>query len=156
MTMVNAYRLEIVRTRIRQPLAEVNSSDETAKRYAYLEKYDRERLIRVDLDSQNRVVGEEVVAIGTVEATLVSPREVFKGAILNSATRIIVVHNHPGGMAEPSAEDEEVNEQLREAGTLLGIPVIDFVIIGEQGCYWSSGSGRGCVYLKMEPARRRR
>ena len=131
-------------------MAEVNSSEETAKRYAHLEKYDRERLIRVDLDSQNRVVGEEVVAIGTVNSTLVSPREVFKGAILNNAIRIIVVHNHPSGRVAPSAEDEEINEVLSESGKLLGIPVIDFVIIGERGHYWSSGSGSGCIYLKMD------
>jgi len=79
---------------------------------------------------------------------LVSPREVFKGAILNNATRIILVHNHPSGQAEPSAEDEEINEVLREAGKLLAIPVIDFVIIGESGRYWSAVGGAGCVYLK--------
>ena len=108
--IVGAYRLEIVRTRLK----------ETASRYAYLEKYDRERLIRVDVDNHNRVVGEEIVAIGTVNATLVSPREVFKGAILNSATSIIVIHNHPIGQVEPSADDEEINEKLKEAGELLG------------------------------------
>ena len=144
--IVSAYRLEVVRTRLREPSAAVNSSEETAMRYAYLEKYDRERLVRVDLDSQNRVIGEEVVSIGTVNSTLMSPREVFKGAILNNATRIILVHNHPSGLAEPSAEDEEVNEKLREAGELLGIPVIDFVIIGEDGRYWSSVGGGVCLF----------
>jgi len=56
--MAGAYQLEVVRKRIREPEASVNSSDETARRYAYLEKYDRERLIRVDLDGQNRVIGQ--------------------------------------------------------------------------------------------------
>jgi DNA repair protein RadC len=148
--MVSAYQLEVVRKRIKEPAASVNSSDETARRYAYLEKYDRERLIRVDLDGQNRVVGEEVVSIGTVNSTLVSPREVFKGAILNNATRIILVYNHPSGQVEPSAEDEDINEGIREAGRLLGIPVIDFIIVGEDGRYWSSVGGVGCIYLKME------
>jgi DNA repair protein RadC len=149
MKMAGAYRLEVVRTKLREPPAAVNSSEETAKRYAYLERYDRERLIRVDLDNQNRVIGEEVVSIGTVTSTLVSPREVFKGAILNSATRVILVHNHPGGCAQPSNEDNEVNETLRDAGKLLGIPVIDFVIIGENGRYWSAVGGEGCIYLKV-------
>jgi DNA repair protein RadC len=146
--MTSAYRLEVVRTKLREPQCVVSSSAETASRYAYLEKYDRERLVRVDLDSQNRVIGEEVVSIGTVSSTLVSPREVFKGAILNNASRIIVVHNHPGGCPLPSAEDEEVNDKLKQAGEILGIPVIDFVIIGEEGRYWSSGSGEG----KVKPA----
>ena len=143
--MVRAYKLEVVRRRIAEPSAELNSSDETARRYAHLEKYDRERLIRVDLDSQNRVIGEEVVSIGTVNSTLVSLREVFKGAILNNAVRVILVHNHPSGNTEPSSEDEEVNGKLKEAGELLGIPVVDFVIIGEDGRYWSAAGGAGRV-----------
>ena len=73
--MVSAYQLEVVRKRTREPASSVNSSDETARRFAYLEKYDRERLIRVDLDGQNRVVGEEVVSIGTVSSTVVGPRK---------------------------------------------------------------------------------
>jgi len=134
-----------VRTKLREPQAAVNSSEETARRYAYLAKYDRERVIRLDLDSHNRVIGEEIISIGTVNSTLVNPREVFKGAILNNATRIILVHNNPGGYPEPSIEDEEISRQLRDGGKLLGIPVIDFVIIGENGRYWSSASGEGRV-----------
>jgi len=144
-SVTNAYRLEVVRTRLREPQGAVNSSEETASRYAYLEQYDRERLIRLDLDSQNRVIGEEVVSIGTVNSALIHPREVFKGAILSGAVRIIVLHNHPGGCPLPSAEDEEVNGKVKQAGEILGIPVIDFVIIGEDGRYWSSGSGAGQV-----------
>ncbi|MDM8005414.1 MAG: JAB domain-containing protein [Phycisphaerae bacterium] len=143
--MVGAYRLEVVRTRIKEPMPALGRSEDVARRYAYLERYDRERLIRVDLDSQNRAIGEEVVSIGTVNSTLVSPREVFKGAILNNAVRIILVHNHPGGNIEPSSEDEEVNGKLKEAGELLGIPAIDFVIIGEDGRYWSAAGGAGQV-----------
>lgn len=143
--MVSAYRLEVVRTKLREPTLPINSSADAARRYSYLARYDRERLIRLDLDSQNRVLGEEIISIGTVNSTLVSPREVFKGAILNNATRIILVHNHPGGCSEPSSEDEQISEQLRDGGKLLGIPVIDFVIIGENGRYWSSASGEGRV-----------
>jgi hypothetical protein len=58
-TMTSAYRLEVVRTRLREPVCAVNSSAETASRYAQLDKYDRERLIRMDVDSQNRVIGED-------------------------------------------------------------------------------------------------
>ncbi|HOW72591.1 MAG TPA: JAB domain-containing protein [Phycisphaerae bacterium] len=143
--MTNAYRLEVVRTRVREPQAAVNSSGETAARYAHLDRYDRERLVRLDLDSRNRVIGEEVVSIGTVNSAPMHPREVFKGAILSGAVRIIVLHNHPGGCPLPNAEDEEVNDKLKQAGEILGIPVIDFVIIGEDGGYWSSGSGEGQV-----------
>ncbi|HRY71551.1 MAG TPA: JAB domain-containing protein [Phycisphaerae bacterium] len=141
--MTDAYHLEIVRVRLREPQSAVNSSAETASRYAYLEQYDRERLIRLDLDNRNRVIGEEVVSIGTVNSALIHPREVFKGAILSGAVRIIVLHNHPGGYPLPSAEDEEINGKVKQAGEILGIPVIEFVIIGEDSRYWSSGSGEG-------------
>lgn len=133
----NAYRLEVVRTKIAEPSAPMTSPSEVAERYAYLERYDRERLIRVDLDNRNRVIGEEVVSIGIAEGAMVSPREIFRGAILNGASRIIIVHNHPSGDPEPSREDLEVQEKLTEAGKLLAVPVVDFVIIGEGERYRS-------------------
>ena len=115
----------------------MTSPSVVAKRYAHLERYDRERLIRLDLDNQNRVIGEEVVSIGIAEGAMVSPREIFRGAILNGASRIIIVHNHPSGDPEPSGDDFEVKETLTEAGKLLAVPVVDFVIIGEGGRYRS-------------------
>ena len=136
-TVKAAYRLEVVRTKIAEPSAPLNSPGEVAKRYKYLERYDRERLIRVDLDGQNRTIGEEVISVGTADAAIMSPREVFRGAILNGASRIIIVHNHPGGDPEPSGEDLEVREKLAEAGELLAVPLVDFVIIGENGRYQS-------------------
>lgn len=131
--------MEVVRTKIAEPGAPLNSTGAVARRYSYLEKYDRERLIRVDLDNQNRVIGEEVVAIGTADAAIMSPREIFRGAILNGASRIIIVHNHPSGNVEPSREDLVVKEKLEEAGDLLAVPVMDFVIIGEGGRYRGAG-----------------
>ena len=116
----------------------MDSPSEVGQRYAYLQKFDRERLIRVDLDNQNRVIGEETVSIGTGESALMSPREVFRGALLSGATRIIILHNHPSGDPSPSQEDRTVEKHLRKAGELLAIPVVDFVIIGENGRYWNS------------------
>jgi len=133
------YRLEVVRTKIAEPEAPVSSPGEVAKRYAHLERYDRERLIRVDLDNRNRMIGEEIVSIGVADGAMVSPREVFRGALLNSASRIIVLHNHPSGDPTPSNEDRVVMKALVEAGKLLAVPLMDFVIIGEGGRYWSSG-----------------
>ncbi|MGD2109325.1 MAG: JAB domain-containing protein [Phycisphaerae bacterium] len=139
--MVQAYRLEVVRTKIAEPSEELTSPGAVARRYSHLEQYDRERLIRLDLDNRNRVIGEEVVAIGTASAALMSPREIFRGAILNGASRIIILHNHPSGNSEPSQEDLVVKDKLTEAGELLAVPVVDFVIIGEHGQYWSIGDG---------------
>ena len=116
------------------------------KRYAYLRRYDRERLIRVDLDGQNRVISEEVVSIGTADAALISPREVFRGALLSGASRIILVHNHPSGNPEPSPEDLFVKEKLERAGEILAVPVMDFVVVGEGG---SIGTGADAVRIRQ-------
>jgi len=140
--IVKTYRLELIKTKIAEPAPTVTSSEEAAKRYRYLEKYDREHLIRLDLDNRNRIIGEETVSIGTADAAIVSPRELFKGALLNNAVRIIMIHNHPSGSAEPSSEDEKIETALQKAGELLAIPVLDFLIIGENGWYWSSADGK--------------
>lgn len=141
--MFKAYRLEVVRTRIAQPQAPFNSTRGVVQRYAHVMNRDRELLIRLDLDSRNRLIGKETVSIGTVNSSLVHPREVFKGAILNNASRIVVLHNHPSGNPEPSDEDLEVQERLQEAGELLGIPLLDFLILGEDGTYWNPEAGVG-------------
>ena len=67
-----------------------------------------------------------------MNASIVHPREVFKAAILNNASRIICLHNHPSGDPEPSKEDIEITRRLVEAGEIIGIEVLDHVIIGEQ------------------------
>ena len=136
--MKQAYRIEVVRTKIAEPTAAMNSPDAVGRRYAYLQKFDRERVIRLDLDNKNRVISKETVAIGISEAAIMSPREVFRGALLSGATRVIVLHNHPSGDPTPSAEDQEIVHRLRDAGKLLAIPVLDFVIIGDGGRYWSA------------------
>jgi len=149
--IVKSCRLELIKTKIAEPAPPVNSSNEVAKRYRSLEKYDREHLVRLDLDNRNRIIGEETISIGTAEMAIVSPRELFKGALLNNAVRIILIHNHPSGSAEPSFEDRKIEEALRDAGEILGIQVMDFVIIGEDGWYWSSADdGRQQLGDSME------
>lgn len=88
------------------------------------------------LDSKNRIVKDEVISIGTLNASIIHPREVFKSAIRESANSIILVHNHPSGDPEPSAEDEQITEKLFEAGELLNIKVLDHVIVGKDK-WWS-------------------
>jgi len=83
------------------------------------------------LDTQNRVATVSIVTTGTLNSSLVHPREVFQRAILANAASIICGHNHPSGDADPSPEDLEITEQLVAAGRLLGIPVRDHVIMGD-------------------------
>ena len=81
------------------------------------------------LDSKNAVIASEIISIGTLNQSIVHPREIFKLAIVKSANAIVLAHNHPSGSVEPSQEDIEVTRQLQKAGQLLGIKVLDHVIV---------------------------
>ena len=91
----------------------------------------QEEFWAIYLDTQNRICLERRLTVGLLNSSLVHPREVFAPAIARAAASIIVVHNHPSGDPEPSAEDFAVTAQLMEAGCLLGIPVRDHVILGD-------------------------
>lgn len=97
----------------------------------YLQHEDREHFVAMMLDVKNRVIGIHTVSIGILNAALVTPREVFKAAILSNAMSVVLGHNHPSGDPTPSPEDLEITERLKKAGEILGIEVLDHVIIGE-------------------------
>lgn len=90
---------------------------------------DREHFCILHLNSRNEVIGREVVSIGSLDATIVHPREIFKNSIKKSAASIVLVHNHPSGNPAPSDDDLSITRRLVEAGRLLGIGVLDHVII---------------------------
>lgn len=98
---------------------------------------DRECLMTIHLDARHRALSVEVVSIGTLTMAPVHPREVFKAAILSNAAAIIIGHNHPSGDIEPSPEDEAVLERLHEAGKVIGIPLLDFLIVSGSD-HWSA------------------
>ena len=79
---------------------------------------------------QHQIVAWEAITRGVLGSSLVSPREVFRSAIIRNAAALIVAHNHPSGKPEPSPEDIEVTKMLAEAGAVVGIPVLDHVITG--------------------------
>jgi DNA repair protein RadC len=83
------------------------------------------------LSTQNEVIRDLQVTRGTLDASLVHPREVFRPAISEAAASVILVHNHPSGDPSPSAEDRAVTRQLTAAGELVGIEVLDHVVVGE-------------------------
>lgn len=100
---------------------------------ARLRRLSQERFLVVLLDGRHRVIGEELVSQGTLTASLVHPREVFRPALRASAAALILVHNHPSGDPTPSAEDRAVTSRLARAGEILGIRVLDHVIVAERG-----------------------
>ena len=92
---------------------------------------DREIFAVMLLNTKNHVVGINVVSIGSLTAAVVHPREVFKAACLANAASIILTHNHPSGDPAPSKEDISITARLVQAGRLMGIPVLDHIIIGD-------------------------
>lgn len=91
----------------------------------------KEHLRGLYLDAHYRVIHDEIISIGTVDASIIHPREFFKPALEHAAAGAIAVHNHPSGVAEPSKADIEVTNQLTKAGTILGIDLVDHVIVTE-------------------------
>jgi len=96
---------------------------------------DREMLIEVNLDSRKKPTNYTIVSMGSLSSSIVHAREVFKAAILSNADSIMLFHNHPTGIAAPSMSDAVTTMKLIEAGELLGIPLIDHIIVGTNGCY---------------------
>ncbi len=82
------------------------------------------------LDARNKVISKRTIFVGSLDASLVHPREIFRAAVRESAAKIILVHNHPSGDPSPSHEDLAITRQLVEAGKLMGIEVLDHIIIG--------------------------
>jgi len=87
------------------------------------------------LNPRNKIIGISTISIGTLNASLVHPREVFKDAIVHSAASVVLAHNHPSGDPEPSEDDITITKRLVEAGKILGIEVIDHIIIGKNDYY---------------------
>lgn len=98
-----------------------------------LRKEKREHFVVLLLNARHEVLGRETVSVGSLNASIVHPREVFRPAILQAAASIVLVHNHPSGDAEPSEEDVGISKRLVECGELLGIAVLDHVIVASRG-----------------------
>lgn len=133
------YRLQLVRERPSETPSEepqpepVLDGPEAVSRHLtpLLSGLDREHFVVLALDARNRPIGANTVSIGSVSASLVHPREVMKFAILANASSIILAHNHPSGDVSPSRDDIELTRRLVEAGTLIGIDVLDHLVLSD-------------------------
>jgi DNA repair protein RadC len=110
----------------------INSPEDVYRRiYPKMREQKKELFIELCLDTKNRVIKEETISVGSLNANIVHPREVFKLALAESAAHIIVAHNHPSGDPTPSREDIEITKKLVDTGTIMGITLLDHVIIGD-------------------------
>lgn len=96
---------------------------------------DREVFLAVNLSSANKINSIHVVSIGSLNQSIVHPRECFKAALLCNAQAVVFAHNHPSGEVIPSLEDKQLTAGLKQAGQLIGIKVLDHVIVGDKGYF---------------------
>ena len=116
-----------------RPRLSFNDPITIAKYYMeHLRHEEQEVLIVMLLDGRNHLLGEQTISRGTVNATLITPREIFVEALKYHAVSLILVHNHPSGDPTPSDCDREVTERVYTSGELLGIRLLDHIIIGDQ------------------------
>ncbi|MGH7196729.1 MAG: JAB domain-containing protein [Candidatus Saccharimonadales bacterium] len=104
----------------------------------------QEYFVTLSLDGAGNLILRRIVTIGLLDVSLAHPREVFAGPLTDRAANVIIAHNHPSGMAEPSSEDIKTTQQLIAAGILLGIPLRDHVIVTKSGYF--SFRERGLIY----------
>jgi DNA repair protein RadC len=104
--------------------------------YERLKDKKEEHFYVLMLNTQNNIIAEQEISKGILDASIIHPREVFRPAIKNSASKIILVHNHPSGDSKPSQEDLEMTKKLIKTGGELGIKVLDSIITGKEN-YWS-------------------
>jgi DNA repair protein RadC len=132
---INIYKLKMIKedtveysdTTIKSPCDIVRLAREVLEMHEMAE----ENFVILCLNTKNKIAGVHTVSIGSLNASIVHPREVFKAALLNNANGIICLHNHPSGDPEPSRDDIETTHRLVNAGNILGIKVLDHIIIGD-------------------------
>lgn len=136
-----AYIMELTaqykRRRVKDDLIRqsASSSERIYTLFRYLEKETREKVICVHLNPVLEILSYEIVALGTAQRSLLDMAGLFRGILLSRASRIVVIHNHPLGVSSPSRKDKQISDRIKAASALYEIPMIDFMIIGEDGYY---------------------
>lgn len=106
---------------------------------------DRESMMVVMLNTKNQIIGIHQASVGSINSSIVHPREILKSAILNNASSILLFHSHPSGNLQESREDVEVTERLQECCKLMGIQLIDHIILGFNNPNYNSLKQKGFI-----------
>lgn len=114
-----------------KPFTRYTSPEQVYATFSFLRIEAKEYFFAIHLDGKNRICCVDEVSVGSLNQSIVHPREVFKTALLSSAAAIILLHNHPTGDPTPSREDIEITRRLREVGDIIGIRILDHIIIGD-------------------------
>ncbi len=109
---------------------QLTSPETVCKEMADLKDSLKEVFVVFHLNTANLIISREIVSIGILNACIIHPREIFRTAIMRNANSIVVAHNHPSGELEPSTEDVKITMQLKKAGDIIGIKLLDHIIVG--------------------------
>ena len=152
---LEGYEIEVV-LKVRdvlEPYVKAAGSDAVFDNFQHAGYYDRERMILACVNSKLMITAVHTVSIGTLTASVIHPREIFKIACVANASGIIMIHNHPSGDPSPSAEDNMITDRIEECGKIMGIPLLDHLVIGRDDYYSYSDagclSGQGAGYRGM-------
>lgn len=141
MTSVTKYTVQLVKeNEVEYTQRKIQSPQAGAKllnKVFQMDSQPIEIFVMLALDTQKQPIGCFLISQGCIDMTVVSPREVFQRALLVNAHSIIIAHNHPSGDPKPSTNDKQMTKALREAGKILNIKVVDSLIIGDNGRYFS-------------------
>jgi DNA repair protein RadC len=124
-----------------ETLPVIKSSEDVIAQAIYMRDKKREHLMAIYLNARNEMIYKKPMFIGTLNANLVHPREIFAMALEKNAASVILVHNHPSGDAEPSRDDLDITKRIQEAGKIMGIDVLDHIIITKSKVFSFKGKG---------------
>lgn len=134
--LLTNYELKLVKLQSQRipetKLTSCSSAANFIKEYIGIHEKAEEEIYLICLDTKNKVIGVFLISKGTINETIMSPRDIFKRALLLNSKNILVTHNHPSGDATPSPQDVNVTKRVKEAGDILGIALLDHIIIGDK------------------------
>lgn len=113
------------------PKTKITAPETVWEMFRFLGKETKEWFLSLHVDGKNRIIAVDIVSIGSLNQSIVHPRDTLKSSLLSSAAAIILVHNHPSGTTDPSREDVEITRRLREACDIIGIKLLDHIIVAE-------------------------
>lgn len=137
-TTYEIVKIRQVREEVNVPKKKITGPSDAAEIAThFIGDDDREVFLVMCLNTQNEVVAVHRCHVGSLNSSVVHPRDVFKSAILNNSFSIVVAHQHPSGMILPSDADKDVSKRLYDAGKLIGIEVLDSLIVNDAGRFYS-------------------
>lgn len=139
---IEQWSVKLVRERKRTYVArKCNTAESVHPLLSWMKDLAEEQFVAIYLNSKLEPIGLQVVSHGSLNSSIVHPREVFKGALLANAYALIVAHNHPSGNTTPSTQDDNCTKDLIKAGEMMGISVMDHIIVGDNYYHYREARG---------------